>query len=254
MKCPQCRNDNVEDAKFCNECGQRLEPVCPNCSKVNKSGSKFCNDCGHNLTIPSKPTRKELSFDEKLEKIQKYLPSGITEKILSQRDKIEGEKRQVTVMFCDMKGFTPLSEKLGAETMYALMDEVYEILIHRVHAYEGTVNEMTGDGIMALFGAPIALEDAPQRALRSAMSIHREISRYNEKVKREKGDLPPIQMRIGIHTGPVVVGTLGRGSPGGVQGGWGYGEPRCSNGTNGRAGDDLCDGGYLQAHGRVLPV
>ena len=90
-----------------------------------------------------------------------------------------------------------------------MMDEVYEILIHRVHAYEGTVNEMTGDGVMALFGAPIALEDAPQRALRSAMSIHREMIRFNEKVKREKGDLPSIQMRIGIHTGPVVVGTLG---------------------------------------------
>ena len=83
--------------------------------------------------FPPNPLRKELSFDEKIAKIQKYLPAGITEKILSQRDKIEGEKRQVTVMFCDMKGFTPLSEKLGPETMYAMMDEVYEILIHRVH-------------------------------------------------------------------------------------------------------------------------
>jgi len=112
-------------------------------------------------------------------------------------------------MFCDMKGFTPLSEKLGPEGMYAMMDEVYEILIHRVHAYEGTVNEMTGDGVMALFGAPIALEDAPQRALRSAMSIHREMTRFNERMKQEKGDMPPLKMRVGIHTGPVVVGTLG---------------------------------------------
>jgi class 3 adenylate cyclase/tetratricopeptide (TPR) repeat protein len=183
--------------------------ICATCNFENFPADKFCGDCGHKLTLLSESARRELSFDEKLAKIQKYLPAGITEKILSQRDKIEGEKRQVTVMFCDMKGFTPLSEKLGPETMYAMMDEVYEILIHRVLAYEGTVNEMTGDGIMALFGAPIALEDAPQRALRSAMSIHREISRYNEKVKREKGDIPPIQMRIGIHTGPVVVGTLG---------------------------------------------
>ena len=209
MKCQKCQFENREEAKFCKECGTKLEATCRNCGSKNPSGSKFCDECGHNLTLPSEPTRKELSFDEKLEKIQKYLPKGITEKILSQRDKIEGEKRQVTVMFCDMKGFTPLADKLGPEEVYGMMDQVYEILIHRVHAYEGTVNEMTGDGVMALFGAPIALEDAPQRALRSAMSIHREISRYNEKIKREKGDLTPIQMRIGIHAGPVVVGTLG---------------------------------------------
>ena len=182
---------------------------CPQCGTANTPASKFCFDCGHDLTQPSPAIPKELSFDEKIAKIQKYLPSGITEKILSQRDKIEGEKRQVTVMFCDMKGFTPLSEKLGPEAVYAMMDEVYEILIHKVHEYEGTVNEMTGDGIMALFGAPIALEDAPQRAIRSAMAIHREMTRFNERMRQEKGEFPPVKMRIGIHTGPVVVGTLG---------------------------------------------
>jgi class 3 adenylate cyclase/tetratricopeptide (TPR) repeat protein len=159
--------------------------------------------------LPSEPSPKELTFDEKLKKIQKYLPSGITEKILSQRDKIEGELKQVTVMFCDMKGFTPLSEKLGPEAIYAIMDQVYEILIHKVHDYEGTVNEMTGDGVMALFGAPIALEDAPQRAIRSAIAIHKEMTRFNDRMRQEKGDFPPVKMRIGIHTGPVVVGTLG---------------------------------------------
>jgi tetratricopeptide (TPR) repeat protein len=89
------------------------------------------------------------------------------------------------------------------------MDQIYEILIHKVHDYEGTVNEFTGDGIMALFGAPIALEDAPQRAIRSAYAIHREMTRFNDKMKQEKANIPPIRMRIGIHTGPVVVGTLG---------------------------------------------
>jgi len=93
--------------------------------------------------------------------------------------------------------------------MYAMMDEVYEILIHKVHDYEGTVNEMTGDGVMALFGAPIALEDAPQRAIRSAMAIHREMTRFNERMRQEKGEFTPVKMRVGIHTGPVVVGTLG---------------------------------------------
>jgi class 3 adenylate cyclase/tetratricopeptide (TPR) repeat protein len=161
------------------------------------------------LDIPSEPVPKALSFDDKLDKIQRYLPKGLTEKILAQKDRIEGERKQVTVMFCDMEGFTSLSEQLGPEEAYSIMDKVYEILIHKVHDYEGTVNEMTGDGIMALFGAPIALEDASQRAIRSAYSIHREMVRFNERIKQEQVGVPPIKMRIGIHTGPVVVGTLG---------------------------------------------
>jgi len=108
-----------------------------------------------------------------------------------------------------MEGFTPLTEQLGPEEAYTIMDEVYEILIHKIHDYEGTVNEMTGDGIMALFGAPIALEDAPQRAIRSAMAIHREMARFSDRMKEDREGIPPLKMRIGIHTGPVVVGTLG---------------------------------------------
>ena len=150
-------------------------------------------------------SRKDLSFDEKIAKIKKYLPKGLTEKILSQKDRIEGERKQVTVMFCDMEGYTPLVEALGPDAVYSFMDQVYEILIHKVHDYEGTVNEMTGDGVMALFGAPVALEDAPQRALRSALSIHSEIEKFNQ----QKKVTVPIKMRIGVHTGPVVVGTLG---------------------------------------------
>jgi len=209
MQCPKCQFENVDGAKFCNECGCKLEFSCPECSKINPPGSKFCNECGHNLTSPQEPVEKELSFDEKIDKIQRYLPQGLTEKILSQKDKIEGERKQVTVMFCDMEGFTRLSEMLGIEDAYSIMDEVYEILIHKVHDYEGTVNEMTGDGIMALFGAPIALEDAPQRAIRSSLAIHRELAIFNDRLKQEKKDIPPIKMRIGIHTGPVVVGTVG---------------------------------------------
>jgi class 3 adenylate cyclase len=209
MKCPKCQSENPESAKFCVECGGKLEIICPKCDFSNSASFKFCAKCGHNLTLPSKPPPKDLSYDEKIEKIQRYLPEGITEKILSQRDKIEGERKQVTVMFCDMEGFTPLVERLGPEEAYSVIDQVYEILIHKVHDYEGTVNEMTGDGIMALFGAPIALEDAPQRAIRSAMAIHREMAKFSDKMKREKEAIQPLKMRIGINTGPVVVGTLG---------------------------------------------
>jgi len=209
MKCPNCQFENPDEAKFCNHCGNKIELTCQECGKVNPPGSRFCNECGHNLSLPSEQSPKDLSLDEKLAKIQRYLPKGVTEKILAQRDRIEGERKQVTVLFCDMEGFTPLSEKLGPEEAYSIMDQVYEILIHKVHDYEGTVNEMTGDGIMALFGAPIALEDAPQRAIRSSLAIHREMARFSDKTKPEAKGILPLKMRIGIHTGPVVVGTLG---------------------------------------------
>ena len=145
MKCPKCQSENPETRKFCRECGAKLLLICPECNAENFPGDKFCGECGHNLTVPSEVTPRDLSIDDKLEKIQKYLPKGITEKILAQKDRIEGERKQVTVMFCDMEGFTQLSGKSGPEEAYAIMDQIYEILIHKVHDYEGTVNEMTGD-------------------------------------------------------------------------------------------------------------
>jgi len=205
MKCSKCEFDNHEDVKFCVKCGTELEIECPNCEAKIPSGKKFCSDCGHNLASLSEPFPKSNSFDHRFDKIQRYLPMGIKDKILAQRDRIEGERKQVSVMFCDMKDFVHMVERLGSERSYDIMDLVYEILIHKVHEFEGTVNEMTGDGIMALFGAPIALEDAPQRAVSSALSIHREIDKFNDQHK----DIGPIKMRIGINTGPVIVGTLG---------------------------------------------
>ncbi|MCU0595723.1 MAG: AAA family ATPase [Desulfobacterota bacterium] len=209
MKCLECRFDNPEGAKFCSECGKSLRVVCEGCGKENTPGSEFCACCGRAVTRRLETTHRELPFSEKLDRLQKYLPKGIVGRILSHRFKIEGERKQVTVMFCDMVGFTPLVETLGPEASYHVMDQVYEILIHKVHDYGGTINEMTGDGIMALFGAPMAVEDAPLRAIRSASAIHREMTGFTKRIKHEKGELPAIRMRIGIHTGPVVVGALG---------------------------------------------
>jgi class 3 adenylate cyclase len=208
MKCPDCNTENPETKKFCRKCGAKLLLACTQCGAEILADDLFCGECGHNLAHASESSHRDLSFDEKLEKIQRYLPKGLTEKILSQRDRIEGERKQVTVMFCDMEGFTELSEKLGPEEAYSIMDQVYEILIHKVHDFGGTVNEMTGDGIVALFGAPIALEDAPQRAIRSALAIHKELVTFTDQLKAQR-QVQPIRMRVGIHTGPVVVGTVG---------------------------------------------
>jgi class 3 adenylate cyclase/tetratricopeptide (TPR) repeat protein len=209
MKCPACETENPGNRKFCRECGGKLLLICPECNTENLPGDKFCGECGKPFeATPSAPAHKDLSFDEKISKIQKYLPEGLTEKILSQRDRIEGEKKQVTVMFCDMEGYTSLSEEMEPEGVYTLMDQIYETLIHKVNDFGGTVNELTGDGIMALFGAPIALEDASQRAVRAAMAIHRKMTVFSDRMSAEKG-IPPVRMRIGINSGPVVVGTVG---------------------------------------------
>ncbi|MHA1542948.1 MAG: adenylate/guanylate cyclase domain-containing protein, partial [Candidatus Hodarchaeales archaeon] len=178
---------------------------CPKCKHTNQDKANFCIKCGCELSPHSDEAPTKSSVAEEIDKIQRYIPKGLAKKILSQKGKIGGERKQVTVMFCDMVDFTPMVERLGPDKAYGMMDQIYEILIHKVHEFEGTVNEMTGDGIMALFGAPVALEDAPQRAIRSALAINNEISTFNEL-----NDVsPPIMMRTGIHTGSVVVGTLG---------------------------------------------
>lgn len=208
LRCPICRFENPDDSKFCVECGEKIELHCPGCGKALPLEAKFCNGCGCRLADSDESSPRELSLHEKLKRIQCYLPEGLTERILSQKDKIEGERRQVTAMFCDMKGFTQITHRLGPEQTFSLMDQILEILIHKVHEYGGTVNEVRGDGILALFGVPIAVEDAPQRAIRSSLAIHREMITFSQQVAAEK-DLPPILLRIGINAGPVVVGTIG---------------------------------------------
>jgi class 3 adenylate cyclase/tetratricopeptide (TPR) repeat protein len=210
MHCPNCRFENREGVKFCGNCGAKFLILCPQCNAENPSENKFCNECGTPLSAPEKPLPKPPpSFNEKIAKVQHYLPKELAEKILAQRERIEGERKQVTVLFTDMAGYTSMTEKLDPEEAFGLMEQVYEILIRTVNEYGGTVNELKGDGVMALFGAPIALEDAPQRAIRASLTIHRELVQFNEKMRREKAGLPVLRMRAGIHTGQVVMGTLG---------------------------------------------
>ena len=105
MLCPKCQFENREGAIFCGKCGAGLSLVCPKCNTENPPENSFCDTCGHHLTLPFERIPNDISFDEKLDKIQRYLPKGLTEKILSQRSEIEGERKQITVMFCDMEGY-----------------------------------------------------------------------------------------------------------------------------------------------------
>ena len=155
---------------------------------------------------PETPTSKIPSLEQR--PAPSPLPGELTEKILAQKGRIEGERRQVTVLFCDLEGSTALTEKLGDEKAFALIDEIFGILTQQVHKYEGTVQEFRGDGIMALFGAPIALENAAQRAVNAALSIQQEVTKFSHRIQEEDRG-PAIRMRIGIHTGPVVLGTIG---------------------------------------------
>jgi len=206
MKCLKCNHDNRQDALFCSECGEKLSFQCPACGKDIETAAKFCDECGAQLTESKFPDLG--SLEEKIDKIQRYLPQGLTEKILSQRNCIEGERKIVTVLFCDLVGYTRMVDQLDPEESYTLMDQVLEILIHSVHHYGGTVNQLLGDGLYALFGAPNAVEGGPQRAIRSAMEMHRSLTRFSDSLPEEK-NIQPLRLRIGINTGPVVVGTIG---------------------------------------------
>jgi class 3 adenylate cyclase/tetratricopeptide (TPR) repeat protein len=181
---------------------------CLQCSFENPEGMRFCGKCGFELSIPSEQPTTAKSLEEKLAKIQRYLPPSLTKRILARKASIEGERRQATIMFCDMKGFVPLTQKLGPEHTFVLMEKVLGILIPVVHRYEGTVNEIRGDGILALFGVLDALEEAPQRAILAAIDIHKEIADLSQKIRDDKGSLP-IFLRVGINTGMVVIGTVG---------------------------------------------
>ena len=171
--------------------------TCARCRFESPEGMNFCGRCGAKL-VPAA---------DDAELIRRYLPQQLTEKILASRGKIEGERKQVTVLFADMKGYTPLAETLGEEGVYRVMERVYQVMITAVHAQEGTVQELTGDGVLALFGAPVALEDAPVRACRAALAIQAGMRRLGDELAAERSVRP--EARIGIHTGPVVVGTVG---------------------------------------------
>jgi class 3 adenylate cyclase/tetratricopeptide (TPR) repeat protein len=206
MICPQCRIELPVESKFCFACGSKIDLICPECGKIVPPGSKFCLYCGHDLCQPVSP--KDVPKND-YQQPQSYTPKLLADKILTTRSVIEGERKIVTVMFIDVAGFSTLSEKLDPEDVHAVMDGCFRILLNHVHACEGTVNEFRGDGVMALFGAPITHEDHAQRACYAALAIQHALIPYSRKLKQDYGI--DFKMRIGLNSGPVVVGAIGDG-------------------------------------------
>lgn len=201
MKCPECQFDNIEGVNFCNECGHKLEVSCLECGKLNPQGSKFCNECGQNLKI----LKETSSID--YTKPKSYTPRFLADKILTSRSSIEGEKKLVTVLFADVANYTSIAENLDAEEVHQIMDSFFKILMDEIHKYEGTINQFTGDGIMSLFGAPLAQEDHAQRACYAALAIQRAMIGFSDMLEKAKGF--DFKLRIGLNTGTVVVGSIG---------------------------------------------
>ncbi len=211
MQCPSCQHENRGQAHICEECGTQLERACGHCGNAVRAGARFCDHCGGSLDLPdteaSGPSPLGARAAVLASRIPSYTPKHLMEKVLTSRSAIEGERKQVTVLFADVCGFTGISEALDPEEVHRLMDRCFEILTREIHRFEGTINQFTGDGVMALFGAPIAHEDAPRRALRAALAVQEALSAYSEDIRKEHG--VSFQMRIGINTGTVVVGKIG---------------------------------------------
>ena len=201
MKCPKCQFENREEARFCLKCGEKLELQCPQCGKTLPIEAEFCDECGHDLTEPKETIPIDYSQP------QSYTPRFLADKILTTRSSIEGERKLVTVLFADVAHFTSISEKLDPEDVHSIMDGCFKLLMEDIHRYEGTVNQFLGDGIMAIFGAPVTYEDHAQRACHASLAIQMDLIGYGERLKKEHG--VDFNMRIGLNTGKVVVGSIG---------------------------------------------
>jgi class 3 adenylate cyclase/tetratricopeptide (TPR) repeat protein len=194
MKCPRCAAQNQEDARFCEDCGVRLELSCPSCGQPVTPGKKFCRSCG---AVAAATAASPSS----------YTPKHLAEKILTSKAALEGERKQVTVLFADLKGSMELLADRDPEEAREILDPVLGLMMDAVHRYEGTVNQVMGDGIMALFGAPIAHEDHALRACYAALRMQETVKRYAEDVRRTQGTT--VRIRIGLNSGDVVVRTVG---------------------------------------------
>src|SRR6059036_2498585 len=183
MQCPQCQHENSTTAKFCEECGQRLRLRCPACGFEAAPSAKFCPECGQRLAPPAPSADGKIPFTSP----QAYTPGYLAEKILTTRNTLEGERKQVTVLCADLKGSMELLADRDPEEARHILAPVLERLMAAVHRYEGTVNQVLVDGIMALFWAPLAHEDHAVRACYAALAMQDAMRRYSADVRRTHG-------------------------------------------------------------------
>lgn len=204
MECPRCHAQNPDDASFCDECGSRIEAKCLSCGEPNRPSAKFCRKCGKHIAAVADAGARPQANSETPDR---YTPKHLAEKILYSREAMEGERKLVTILFADLKGSMELLADRDPEEAHNLLDPVVERMMEAVHRYEGTVNEVRGDGIMALFGAPLAHEDHALRACYAALDMQAAIRRYAEEVRRLYG--VKAQIRVGLNSGEVVVRAIG---------------------------------------------
>jgi class 3 adenylate cyclase/tetratricopeptide (TPR) repeat protein len=202
MQCPRCQTDNKPGRKFCAACGQALAISCTHCGFVNDPDDRFCGGCGQALS----PTMPAPAGAQEHPPIV-YTPKHLADKILTARSALEGERKQVTVLFADVAGFTALAARLDPEVVHEVMDHCFALLTAEVHRFEGTINQYTGDGVMALFGAPMAHEDSARRAVHAALGMQRALRDLGHTLQAQHGFRVP--MRMGLNTGLVVVGKIG---------------------------------------------
>ncbi len=198
MICPRCHAENDDRLKFCEDCGAQLARACLNCGAQVRPGKKFCGECGWSTDAP--PTQRFASP-------RQYTPQRLAEKILASKAALEGERKHVTVLFADLKGSMELLAERDPEEARSLLDPVIEKMMEAVHCYDGTVNQVMGDGLMALFGAPLALEDHAVRACYAALRMQEAIRGYAQEVFSTHG--LAVEVRVGINSGEVVVGAVG---------------------------------------------
>jgi class 3 adenylate cyclase/tetratricopeptide (TPR) repeat protein len=198
MKCPRCQHDNPQEARFCEECATPLARTCSNCGTALSATAKFCHACAHPVAGGAgTPSRAPDS----------YTPKHLAEKILTSKTALEGERKQVTVLFADLKGSMELLADRDPEEARKLLDPVLERMMEAVHRYEGTVNQVMGDGIMALFGAPLAHEDHAVRACYAALRMQESVKKYADEVRRSHAAV--VKIRVGLNSGEVVVRAIG---------------------------------------------
>ena len=196
MRCSKCATENPAGKKFCGGCGSALSAKCPQCGAENTPSFKFCGDCGASLSDGRSLASNRGSAS----------PSSSVHVATDASESPEGERKTVTALFADIKGSTELMHDLDPEEARAIVDPVLQLMMDAVHRYGGYVAQSTGDGIFALFGAPIAHEDHPQRALHAALAMQKELRRYADRLRVE-GKIP-VEARVGVNTGEVVVRTI----------------------------------------------